>query len=197
MRKVLTTLLLCGVLTACTPGANPTVSIDPQADPSPAVSLPTSTLTLARQRIATNLQAGRHQEALAIIDKERTNSGSPRLLEEEQLQTLKSLSAVGEKFFLAGDYERSGRSLRLLLNHFPQERTTARQLGLSRQDLQARLELCAERLMAQGLIKYRAGDLPAAIETWKKILAFHGAHEGAKKGLRTAEIQLQNLRALP
>jgi tetratricopeptide (TPR) repeat protein len=192
MKKITTTLLLWGVmaLTACAPHTSPPVSTAPAERPA-------SPREDARKQIAGHLQAGRYQAALDLIEKERRRSGSPRLLEEEYLQVLRGLSAAGEASFAAGEYERSGQTWRLVLNHYPKERTAVDRLGINRQDLQDRLELCAERLMAQGLVDYRAGNLPAAIETWKKILVFYSDHDGAMRGIQTAEVQLKNLRALP
>jgi hypothetical protein len=196
MKKQLITLLLGGglALGACTP-------LDSPAVPATRTEAPTmpkpEELSKARPQIAGHLRSGRYQAALDVIDQERRRSGSHESLVEEQLQVLSKLSGAAAEFFEAGEYERSGRALRLLLNHFPREQSIAARLGVKRQDLQNRLELCAERLMAQGLVEYRAGNLPVAIATWKKVLAFHDSHAGAKKGIRTAEIQLQNLRALP
>jgi tetratricopeptide (TPR) repeat protein len=192
MKKIIVVLLpVLLVAAACAPPA--AVPPSPVSAQAPSVSAQER----ARQEIAAHLLAGRHQEALQRIALERRRSGSERLLEKEQFRVLREVSSVGEKFFQAGEYERSGLALRLALDHYPPRSTVAEELGISRQELQDRLDLCAERLMAQGLTEYRAGNLPAAIAAWKQILAFHHSHEGAKNGIQTAEIQLQNLRALP
>jgi tetratricopeptide (TPR) repeat protein len=206
VNRLIPALLVGGMLAmaACTPATpsiptaapeKPPTTISPMVPDTPAPST-VSTLEQTRKQVAAHRRAGRYQAALAVIEQERRSGGSQRALAEEQLQVLQELFKAGEEFLRTGEYERSGRSLRLLLNHYPQEQTAADRLGISRKDLQEHLELCAEQLMGQGLAKYRAGNLPAAIDIWKKILAFHSTHDGAKKGIQTAEIQLKNLRTL-
>jgi tetratricopeptide (TPR) repeat protein len=199
MKKTIPTLLLWVALTlpACTPPLPPSQPPAAKDRPSIPAEGSISSRELARRQLAAHLQAGRHQEALTVIDRERRRSGSQQMLEKERLQVLQALTSAGDELFSKGEYERSGQAWSLLLKHYPEERAAVDRLAISRQDLQERLELCAERLMSQGLTNYRAGNLPEAIAAWRKILAFHDAHEGAKRGIQTAEIQLQNLRALP
>ncbi len=196
-KNILSALLATLVLAACAP-APPTLAPPP---PPPVSTTPTAKTAVpareeAASQIAAHLRAGRSEAALEVIAQERRRRGLEEAFEEEYIQALRGLAAAGEKLFEAGEYDRCGRVLRALLTHYPSERKTAAMIGIARHDLLERLEICAERLMSRGLADYRGGNLPAAIDTWKKILVFHDAHDGAKRGIETAEIQLRNLRAL-
>jgi hypothetical protein len=199
MKKILSSLTLLA-LSACTPVSPPDPSPVPPpsetAVPSPPAAAPISSLEQARQQVAAHLLAGRHEEALAVLVKERRSSRAQQFLQEEYLQVLRELAREGDKLFQGGEFERSGQKTRLIVDHYPQDQAVADRLEISLQELQDRLELCAEGLMAQGLREYRAANLTAAIDIWRKVLAFHGTHEGARRGIQTAETQLQNLRAL-
>lgn len=190
MRPGLLVLILAGalLLAACAP---PTTSS--QLPPSSAAE----TRSAARQKVAAHLRAERFEAALAVIREERREKGSSRLLEEDYLQILQALTVAGEKNFQRGDYQQAGKVSRTLLDHFPREQALAARLPVSREMVAKRLQTCADRLMDRGLTEYRAGNLQQAIDTWKGILVFSPTHDGAKKAIQTAEIQLKNLRSLP
>jgi TolA-binding protein len=182
MRPGLLVLILAGtlLLAACAPTSRP---------PSPAAD--------ARQKVAAHLRAERFEAALAVIREERREKGSNRLLEVEYLQVLQALASAGEKHFKGGEYQQAGKAFRTLLDHFPRGRAFAPSLLVSRETVEKLLQACADRLMDGGLTEYRAGNLQRAIDIWKEILVFYPTHDGAKKAIHTADIQLKNLRSLP
>lgn len=51
-------------------------------------------------------------------------------------------------------------------------------------------------MMQRGLIDYRKGNLSDAITIWKEILKLNPDHTEAKQALRTATVQLKNLKKI-
>ena len=60
-------------------------------------------------------------------------------------------------------------------------------------EIDASIELCANRLLEKGLAFYRTGNLEKALEYWEKISEFHPEHKVSLRAIETTRVQLANL----
>jgi hypothetical protein len=64
------------------------------------------------------------------------------------------------------------------------------------ESLEEKILFCADQLMEQGLVQYRQGRLSEAIGIWEKIKEFAPGHSASQNAIRTADIQLTNLKKI-
>lgn len=70
-------------------------------------------------------------------------------------------------------------------------------LSFSRTDLKGTIDRHTASQMEKGLKEYRLGNLEAAIEIWRSVLAYDPGNAEAAKSIRTTTTQLENLKKLP
>lgn len=108
----------------------------------------------------------------------------------------RQLLQVAEEATAAGDFETAGGHYRQVLEIYPVKTQQDTALPFSATEVNIKLEECADELMKHGLIAYRAGELVAAVDTWRRISSFHPDHGPSRVAISTAEQQLKALEKL-
>lgn len=85
------------------------------------------------------------------------------------------------------------RTARLNYPHSPDLRAQA---SMSLTEIDASIELCANRILEDGLQFYRKGQLEEAIAHWGQIASFHPDHGASQRAVATTRTQLSNLQRL-
>lgn len=96
----------------------------------------------------------------------------------------------------AGDSSQAGKLYRSLLAAYPETAGAAKGIQMSPGSMYQQIKKCADDLMQQGLVHYRAGRLELAIETWTEIEAFLPEHQPSQTAVETTRTQMQTLRQL-
>ena len=117
-------------------------------------------------------------------------------LEEEYLAALNGTIFQADALQKNGSYQEAGRLYREILLAFPRDAELITRASLAPEQAMAGIDTCAEKLMGQGLVAYRSGDLTHAIEIWQGVLTFHPQYEPARTAMDTAKRQLNNLKTM-
>ena len=148
-------------------------------------------------------RAKRKQRATELIEQKEyllalnfINQEKRRDLDQEYLMVINGLIVSGEESFQRENYSEAGLFFRKVLENYPGRKSMRAKVERPREWLVSRITTFSEKLMVQGLSEYREGNLPAAIETWKKILRFNPGYQPAKKAIETTEAQLKNLKSI-
>jgi len=150
--------------------------------------------TVLRGKVTALLEKRSYRRAIELMSN-RNHPGSPAVgMEKEYLTAINGLIATGEEFHSHGDYEAAGQSFRAALDFYPVKSSLRGRVKLDPQQLKKQLETCASRLLDQGLIEYRNGNLQNAIRKWKEIVVFDADHKEALKAIETATVQLRSLK---
>jgi hypothetical protein len=186
LRPVVLILAILSLVSACHPPTppHPASLRDRKAAEEPAV---------VRQKIRQHLAADNHSAALALV----LSSGlSEAELAEEYGLALKGLLKQATGYLEKDLPEKAGPLYRAALDGYPATPAAAAKAGTRPAGISAGIEACADQLLERGLAAYRGGDLDQAIRTWKLIHVFAPQHQPSLKALRTAEVQLANLKKL-
>ncbi len=128
---------------------------------------------------------------------EEVASGTPEnQLATEYRKALEEITRRAEALLTSASHQEAGVYLRAAIDGYPRQADVARQAPLTKEQLRAKRNACADRMMENGLLAYRSGDLDKAIGIWKKIHLFHPKHEPSQQAIRTANLQLANLKTL-
>ena len=149
-----------------------------------------------RQKITRLLADDQYLEALAVIRQSSHEGATEREFGGAYRETLIGLVKQADALLDAEDYGSAGLRYRALLENFPGDRESAGNNLPSVGQVTSRIDLCAEKLMEQGLASYRSGQLQDAIATWQKILVFCPQHQAGLNAIQTARTQLSNLQKL-
>lgn len=186
-------VLLNSCRTSPVSGPTPVVSPAPVAKyPVPQAPQPIEPAGLSlRQKIRQHLAADNPPAALVLIQ----SSGLPEAeLAEEYGQALKGVLNRADELARRDQPDKAGPLYRTALDGYPKTPAVAARVGTSRAGIAAEVDACADRLMERGLLAYRSGDLEQAIRIWKPISVFAPQHQASRQALRTAEVQLANLK---
>jgi tetratricopeptide (TPR) repeat protein len=149
-----------------------------------------------KQEIRSLLGKKHFLAALKGINRETKRGISEEKLAPEYLQALNGAIEQGELLLVENNLGQAGVLFRAVLNSLPDSSDLLLNVDLAPREIESRMNLCAEQLMEQGLIIYRAGRLNDAIEVWEKIMAFMPQHQASQNALQTAYVQLANLKKI-
>jgi len=144
-----------------------------------------------RRKALTLLEKKNYRQAVELMNG-RYHEG----LEKEYVLAINGLLEVGDDAFSLGDYETAAQTFKGVLNAYPVEPPLRERISHNPKHIRACMETCVNRMMEQGLEEYRRGRLKSAIRKWKVLLTISPGHEGAKKAIETATVQLQALQNL-
>jgi hypothetical protein len=148
---------------------------------------------ILRKKVALLLEKKSYRRAIELMS-DRKHPGSPAAgLEKEYLLAINGLIAAGEEALSHGDYTVAGQSFRLALDSYPGQPALRGKVRRNQPQLRKQLEICANRLLEQGLMAYRSDNLDNAIRKWKEIVVFDPGHKEALKAIETATVQLRVL----
>jgi tetratricopeptide (TPR) repeat protein len=149
--------------------------------------------TLFRKKIASLLEKRSYRRAIELMSG-GNQPGSPAAgMGREYITAINGLITVGEEFLSRGDYAVAGQSFKWALESYPVEPSLRDRIRLDPKQLKKQMDTCSSRLMEQGLMEYRRGNLENATRKWKEIIAFDPGHKEAKKAIETATAQLRTL----
>ncbi len=131
--------------------------------------------------------------ALRVYGAALRKSPGDRGLLKYYLKTAEDIRDEADDAFGREEFAVSGRTYAVLLRNYPHFHEIARDLSFDRENLQARLKECSDRLSERALTQYRQGNLTAAISLWKNILEFKPGNAVVKKAIDTTSTQLKNL----
>jgi len=200
-------LLLCLLLNSCgilehrqhLPGVAPTEPQPIRKNPIRTVTTPPRTDSrslVQKQQINHFLAVKDFPAALILIRQEVGRGIGEKDLQEEYLSALNGAIDQGESALTLNNPQQAGQMFRAALNNFPKVAELTRSADLTPAALNEKINLCADKLMENGIIAYRVGNLSQAIEEWKKISSFYPQHQASQKAIQTANIQLVNLKRI-
>jgi tetratricopeptide (TPR) repeat protein len=143
------------------------------------------------------LEEGEHERALeqfsAALKEEPGYPGAAEKFDEALL----SLKKNGDAAYTQGKPEEAGKRWMGTIRYLNNPAAKGRTYEFSRSDVQGEVDRLTAGLMEKGLLNYRKGDIPAAIDAWKAILSYDPENEEAARSIRTASKQLENLKKIP
>jgi tetratricopeptide (TPR) repeat protein len=170
----------------------PSAAVVPKLQPPAAVvTKHQPQVSPLRRKAISLLEKKKYRQAIELMSG-RNYEG----VENEFTQAINGLLEVGDEAYSRGNYAVGGRAFKTVLDAYPVEPSLRERVSHDQKQLKSNLEICANRLMEQGLEEYRRGRLESAIRTWKSVLAISPGHQEAKKSLDTATVQLQELQNL-
>jgi len=144
-----------------------------------------------QQKIAARLAANEHLAALTLIGSAIQESEGVFSRQYPSALNGVLVKAQGlqndDQPLAAGTLYRSARF------NYPLTSELTRQAAMTLTEIDACIELCANRLLEKGLYAYRQGHLEDAIETWSVIDRFHPEHAASQRAIATTRIQLETL----
>ena len=149
-----------------------------------------------KQQIHHLLEGTDFLAALDLIRQEVGRGIGEKELQEEYLSALNGVIDQGEAALIEHHPEQAGLLFRAALDHFPKAAELSRNADLTPSALNVKINLCVDKLMENGIIAYRVGNLGKAIEEWQKISSFYPQHQASQKAIRTANVQLANLKKI-
>jgi tetratricopeptide (TPR) repeat protein len=146
-----------------------------------------------KKEVESLVQKGNYTEAIELIGDVDNKSRSEIQHSALYIAALNGLADSGMDFYKAGDYKRAGGTFQYVIEHMPSDGAINNKFKKSSEQIRSLIIICEDRMMKQGLAKYRDGNLGDAITIWKEILKLNPNHTEAKKALKTATVQLKNL----
>lgn len=176
-------------------GCAPVVHQEHSRDKEPTVLIPSvkSPTLDTRQNVESFLAQGNivqaHRELL-----EARRRGAPETSSAETFIKVENLLLQeAEQAKREDRFDHAGRFYSMVLNAYPKQPEIQSGLIMSRDEIAAQVERCADELMKSGLIAYREGKLVDAIKIWQKINEFHPEYTPSQVAIATAEQQIENL----
>lgn len=151
--------------------------------------------TIIRQ-IESFVQKGNYTEAIELIRDADKKSTSEIQRSASYITALNGLTDRGMYYYKEGDYKRAGSTFKCVIAHMSNDSAIKSKYKKTAEQIRSLEITCEDRMMKQGLAKYRAGNLGDAIAIWKEILKLNSKHAEAKKALKTATVQLKNLKKI-
>ena len=149
-----------------------------------------------KQRLRRHIEAGEFLTALDRLDLRDRHLNDATELAALYRRAVNEAIRQGQSRLAADKPGKAGLLFRAALSNYPRGPRLADEIALTHGQLESKIAVCAEKLMEQGLTVYRKGQLHQAIQVWQKILAFAPQHEASQNAIRTAHIQLNNLKKI-
>ncbi len=168
--------------------------------PTPEIEHHTPAVSPAEKAYAAGAAAlhdGSYERALdqfALSWKEEPDNPA---VSRDFVAALEGLKRSGDEAARQDTPDEAGKRWTAALRYVGHPATKGRTLSFSRADLKENLDRLSASLMEKGLKEYRMGNLEAAIEIWRSILAYDPGNVEAAKSIRTTSTQLENLKKLP
>lgn len=151
--------------------------------------------TIIRQ-IESLVQKGNYTEAIELIRDADKKSTSEIQRSASYIAAINGLTDSGMHYYKEGDYKRAGSTFKCVIAHRSHDSAIKSKYKKTAEQIRSLIINCEDRMMEQGLAKYRDGNLGDAIAIWKEILKLNSNHTEAKKALKTATVQLKNLKKI-
>ncbi len=147
----------------------------------------------SQQQIKQALVQGDIEQAQRDLLDSRRESVSELFLSDLYTEVTNLLLHSADEARIIDRPERAGRLFRLAHEIYPIDPHLQSTINLTLDEIDTEIEQCADRLMLNGLIAYRAGELDIAIHIWQRISRFHPNHQPSLVATNTARQQLKRL----
>ena len=190
MRSAAVSLALIAalLLPACSkPGTSPEIA---------SHTLATSPAEKAYAAGAAALRDGNYERALDQFTLSHKENPDNPALSRDFVAALEGLKKSGDEASRQGVPEEAGKKWMAALRYVGHPATKGKALSFSRADLKGSVDHLSSIMMEKGLKEYQIGNLEAAIDIWRSILAYDPGNLDAAKSIRTTTTQLENLKKL-
>lgn len=158
-----------------------------------SVSTESKVQTNVKEQLAFLLDRRQYDEALNLITWDIKSGKDELIYANEYSRAINGMIFQGKKHLGSGDYEKSGSVFKRVLDDMPKNNLLQNKVVEKREKIEGYIQLSSEKLMEEGLERYRAGNLGEAVLIWKKILKFNPDFAEAKRAIETASIQIDSL----
>ncbi len=125
------------------------------------------------------------------------DSGIPQeKLASSYIRSMNSLIERADRTFMQQNFTKAGNSYRLALKNYPTHPSLTHQIIRNQNDINQQIKSCADKLLDEGLIAYRNGELQTAIDTWSQIRQFHPSYKASQQAISTTRTQMKNLESI-
>ena len=152
--------------------------------------------TECRQQINMALSQDNIEQAQKSLFESRRNDVPELLMGDLYTEVTNRLLQKAEQARETDSPEKAGRLFRLAHETYPIDTHLQSTIHMNLDEIDAGIDQCADRLMHNGLISYRAGELDNAIKIWQGIGRFHPNHPPSLVAVNTARQQLKRLEVI-
>jgi tetratricopeptide (TPR) repeat protein len=146
-----------------------------------------------RKRIEALVLEKDYERAVELIGG-AVRSGKPEPFYGRQyVMAINGLAGEGMYHYYMRDYEPAGMLFRKVVDNYPSDGHLRARVRFSMEETLEHLETCSGKLVEEGLLEYRRGNLGNAISKWKKVLRFNPGYGNVKKMIDTATTQMKKL----
>lgn len=201
-RHLILLLMLSMILSSCTlskdliraskadpKGNNDALEVSKEQDRSPNLIS-----NCSKEQINSLVKKGNYQKALKTIQTGLKNGKTELYYGAVYVNAINGVLKEGNDFYSSGDYASAGPAFRAALDNYPSVESLRAGINYPPGEIEKHLKGCSQKLMEEGLLSYRQGQLDSAISTWRMIEKFDPENEEAKKALHTATTQREQLK---
>ncbi len=142
------------------------------------------------------LRDGNYERALDLFGQSWKDGPDNPAVSRDFAAALEGLKKSGDEAARQDLSEDAGKRWAAVLRNLGHPAVKGKALSFSRADVRGNLDHLSTSLMEKGLKEYRMGNLEAAIEIWRSIVAYDPGNAEAAKAIRTTSTQLENLKKL-
>ncbi len=146
---------------------------------------------------AAALHEGAYERALEQFSASWKESPDNPQVSRDFATALEGLKRSGDEASRQGNLDEAGKRWAAALKYVGHPAIRGKSLSFTRAELKAGVDRLTASLMEKGLKEYQLGNLEAAIDIWRSILAYDPGNLDAAKSIRTTSTQLENLKKLP
>ncbi len=168
--------------------------------PTPEIASHTPAVSPAEKSYAAGaaaLRDGSYERALDQFAQSWKEEPDNPAVSKDFTAALEALKRSGDEAARQDAPDEAGKKWTAALRYVGHPATKGKALSFSRTELKGSIDRLSASLMEKGLKEYRAGNLEAAIDIWRSILAYDPGNVEAAKSIRTTSTQLENLKKLP
>ncbi|RMG61599.1 MAG: hypothetical protein D6713_00005, partial [Deltaproteobacteria bacterium] len=148
------------------------------------------------EQVSRYFEKRRYADVVYLINREKASLEEGKPYRRYYAESLAGMKAEAVSLIAQGEYEKAGKLLLNLKAALAGKEDVGKEAGVTAQEVEESIDLCARKLMEGGLAEYREGNLGLAIQKWKKILTFLPDHREAKRAIELATVQMKNLKKL-
>ncbi len=98
------------------------------------------------------------------------------------------------ELYKEGVYDKAAEILVLVQQNYPSKPDLQQDITESTEQVQEKIDGCADKLMEKGLVAYRSGEFATAIDIWEQVLAINPGHPAAQNSIQTTQLQISKLK---
>ena len=149
-----------------------------------------------RKTIERRLAEGSLTKAHVALSEALREEATETSLADVYTEVENSLLRNAQRFGDEGRFDKAAKFYRMAMDTYPKSPQLRSSLVMTREDVEKKIDECADELMKSGLMAYRAGELVEAVSIWEKIALFSPDHSPSKVAIKTAKEQIKTLERL-